>query len=408
MVNADFSDDAEVDKILDTWEEMKPDSGSSHHKKGFDDDQGQNGVTQLKRAPLRKEISIMFRRSIALIIRDPILYVGRSIVFLIANTIFALVYLKARKYDQTQALNKMWINIWHVGVASNLGVVAVYALNDEFKTIVREAKNGMIGPLTYALAKTILVLPIMFIFAIFALGIPSIVIMDFPGYAFGKVVLLWSMVMYNFECLSECLSVWVDDPIMGMLVFMMYWFGFFLFSGFLIAEQDLIWPFRAFYYIMPFSYYLRSTMYAYLIDTTWNECDPSNNYENSAVCVTPPTGANVLGGIHLAYPVIEAKDTFADDIGVIIAVSLFFKFFYVIGVYVKTSKSAKIYPNSDYQKVAASNPAADHRGRTNVPRTVKYVLNDGEEVTDYQPAVATVSADGYSDLKPLDEARLEI
>ena len=63
-------------------------------------------------APLRQEIMIMFRRSAALIIRDPILYIGRSVVFLVANTIFALVYLKARKFDQDQALNKMWISIW--------------------------------------------------------------------------------------------------------------------------------------------------------------------------------------------------------------------------------------------------------------------------------------------------------
>ena len=31
LVNADFSDDAEVDKILDTWEEKRPEAGSSHH-----------------------------------------------------------------------------------------------------------------------------------------------------------------------------------------------------------------------------------------------------------------------------------------------------------------------------------------------------------------------------------------
>lgn len=71
LVNADFSDDAEVDKILDTWEEMKPDAGSSHHRKGFADaDEGQSGVTELKRAPLRKEIPILFRRHTLLIVRD--------------------------------------------------------------------------------------------------------------------------------------------------------------------------------------------------------------------------------------------------------------------------------------------------------------------------------------------------
>ena len=390
LVNADFSDDAEVDKILDTWEEMRPEAGSSHHRKGFgdDDEEGKSGVAHLERAPLRKEIPVMFRRHMALIIRDPILYIGRSVVFLIANTIFALVYLKARKYDQNQAISKMWVNIWHIGVATNMGVVAVYALNDEFKSIVREAKNGMTGPMTYALAKTILVLPIMFVFAIFALGIPSIVIMDFPGNTFGKAVLLWSAVIYVFECVAECLSVWVDDPILGMLGFMMYWFGFFLFSGFLISVDDLVWPFKLFYYIMPFSYYIRSQMYNYLIDTTWSQCDPNNNVENSAVCVTPPTGENVLGSIHLAFPVIEAKDTYARDIGVLLALALFYKVVYIVGVYVKTSTTATIYPNSDFH---ATVPAASYLGsRTNEGETM-------EQTKEYP-----------SESKPPEEVRLEI
>ena len=112
LVNADFSDDAEVDKILDTWEEKRPDAGSSHHKKGFDEDEEQTGVSDLVRAPLRREIAIMFRRCAVNIVRDPILYIGRAFVFLMANSIFALVYLKAREFSQDQALNKMWISIW--------------------------------------------------------------------------------------------------------------------------------------------------------------------------------------------------------------------------------------------------------------------------------------------------------
>jgi len=352
LVNADFfSDKDEVDKILNTWEEERPDSGrSTHHhdKKGFggqEDEDGQSGVVKMKRAPLYREITIMFRRSATLILRDPILYTGRCVVFLIANTIFSLVYLNARKFDQDQALNKMWITIWHVAVASQMGVVAVYALNDEFATILREAKNGMVAPLTYVFAKTILVLPIMFIFAIFALGIPSFAIMDFPSGSFGQAVLLWSAVMYVFECLAEALSVWFEDPIVGMLQYMNFWFGAFLFGGFLISEDDLPWPFRAFYYFMPFSYYLRSQMFNLLIDTTWSECSPENNVQQSPVCVMPNTGESVLGGIGLSYPQIEAKDTYWQDFGVMVAIAVFYKILYIVGVYVKSSRTAKVHPN---------------------------------------------------------------
>jgi hypothetical protein len=75
LVNSDFSDEAQVDRILDTWEESRPDANtSSHHRikgfKGDNDEDGQMGVTENKRAPIQKEIPIMFRRQIKLIIRD--------------------------------------------------------------------------------------------------------------------------------------------------------------------------------------------------------------------------------------------------------------------------------------------------------------------------------------------------
>ena len=113
LVNSDFSDEAAVTNILDTWEEKRPDAGSSHLKKGFDDE-GQEGVTELKRAPLREEIGIMLKRHFMLIVRDPILYLGRCAIFLVSCMIFAFVYWNAREFEQDQALNKVWVSIWFV------------------------------------------------------------------------------------------------------------------------------------------------------------------------------------------------------------------------------------------------------------------------------------------------------
>jgi len=418
LVNADFSDDAEVTKILDTWEEERPDSGrSSHHKKkGFgEDNDGQEGVTELKRASLSQEISIMFRRSAKLIVRDPILYLGRAVVFLVANTIFALVYLKARKYNQDQALNKMWITVWHAGVASNMvsllcdhhpirlrhcvsrlphctvafqGVVAVYALNAEFATILREAKNGMVSPLNYVLAKTILVLPIMFVFAIFALGIPAFAIMDFPGDTFGKAILLWAALMYVFECFAEALSVWFEDPILGMLQFMNFWFGAFLFGGFLISEDNLPWPFRLFYYFMPFAYYLRSQMYNYLIDTTWNYCD-AGNPNQSPVCVQSTTGEAVLGGIGLSYPLITAEDNYWGDLGIMIAVAIAYKILYIAGVYIKGSKTAKVFPNEYQSPPVAKTAVAAGSAVRETAKEESAVVPPEDEVMHLEPLERT-------------------
>lgn len=105
-----------------------------------------------------------------------------------------------------------------VAVPSNMGVVAVYALNEEFKSILRESKNGMIKPFSYVLAKTILVLPIFFIFGLFALSIPLYVVQDAPKESFVMQLFLYAVTMFAFESVAECLSVWVNDPIIGMLL----------------------------------------------------------------------------------------------------------------------------------------------------------------------------------------------
>lgn len=71
LVNADFSDDAEVDKILNMWEEKRPEAGSSHHAREEETENEQTGVSVLKRASVMTEVSIMFRRHSILIVRDP-------------------------------------------------------------------------------------------------------------------------------------------------------------------------------------------------------------------------------------------------------------------------------------------------------------------------------------------------
>ena len=111
-----------------------------------------------------------------------------------------------------------------MGVPSNMGVVAVYALNEEFKSILRESKNGMISPYSYVLSKTILVFPIFFIFGLFALGIPLYVVQDAPPESFVLELVLYAGVMFVFESVAECLSVWIQDPIIGMLFFMKFWY----------------------------------------------------------------------------------------------------------------------------------------------------------------------------------------
>ena len=110
LVNSDFSEESEVTAVLDAWEEHK--AASSHHPSGKIEFDGQEGIVKVQRAHLSTEIAIMFHRHLQLIVRDPILYVGRCVIFLLMCLVFALVYLNARENTQEQSLNKFWILIW--------------------------------------------------------------------------------------------------------------------------------------------------------------------------------------------------------------------------------------------------------------------------------------------------------
>ena len=134
-----------------------------------------------------------------------------------------------------------------------------------------------------------------------------------------------------------------------MLSYMNFWFGSFLFAGFLIPEEDMYWPFTLFYYVMPYQYYVRSAVYLLFKDATFSSCNP-NEETTTAPCIQSDDGPNgtvdgleVLGGLSLIYPLLETVDHVARDIGVLLAIAAFFKIFYIIGVVRKTKEVAHIH-----------------------------------------------------------------
>lgn len=343
LTNADFSSSEEVDKLLDTWQEKNANIGASSHggsAKGFggEEDSEQEGIVGAEGISTYKEIKIMFRRHSLLIWRDPILYLGRCIAILISCIIFSIVYISSREPDQDQTKNKMFLVTWLFSIPANLGVIAVYALNDEFKNILRETKNGMVNSTSYTLAKTVLVIPIMYIFSLFALGIPAYAMQDYPASTFGLLTALWSVHYYIYENFAELQAVANEDPIMGMLNFMNFWFAAFLFGGFLLPVDDIIWPFKIFYYIMPYNYYLRAFVYILFTETTWNSCDPEE-VKDSPVCVNSTDGLAVLGGLEELYPVLSTEDTVAQDAAVLFGMAIFYKLCTLILIKIKTSQS---------------------------------------------------------------------
>ena len=56
----------------------------------------------------------------------------------------------------TQVTNRMFLALWFIAIPTAMGVVAVYALNQEFLSVKQEVKNGLYAPVSYLLSNAII------------------------------------------------------------------------------------------------------------------------------------------------------------------------------------------------------------------------------------------------------------
>ena len=81
-------------------------------------------------------------------------------------------------------------------------------------------------------------------------------------------------------------------------------------------------------------------MYSIFIDAEWEACTDSG--ASGAVCVNSKDGKDVLDGLSRIYPVIESENTVAQDIGIMLAIAMFWKLSSIAVILVKTRKVASI------------------------------------------------------------------
>jgi len=284
-------------------------------------------------------------------------------MFLIANVFFAIIYVKARERNQTQALQRIWFVMWMIAVPSNMGVVTVYAYNIEFNAIKREVKNGMMSPIPYLFANTIILIPVMFLLGVAALSASAYGIIDFNGERYGEVLLIYACMMFAFESIAQMLSVAFDNPLIGMLNFMQVWFFSFLFSGLFITVGDIVWPFRILSYILPFRYAAQAIIYQEYIAEPFKGarlCDPGTpnclsfpgdqgadegwtcgDSADSNVCYGRE-GWQVLETISSSMDLVNADTNTGINIAILLAIAVGARLMYVVLMVMKANKATTI------------------------------------------------------------------
>ena len=358
LVNREFVDPKEVDYMIESWmayrdrESNNPDSylHSVAQEIAKQDGDG-NPLPEPEPAPgAVSNILTLIKRHAVLTFRDPVLYLGRAAAFLMTCTFFSIVYLKARDRTQRHAPYKVFLFMWHIGVPTALGVVAVIAYNLEHLSIKREVKQGQYSPTSYVIANSILQIPMMFVLSIMALSIGGYCISNYHIDVYGQMIVLYAATLWSFESMAQLFAVQFPNPLLGMLQYMNLWFASFLFCGIMVPEADVPWPMKMFNYILPLKYFLKSAMHTDLHQTTFSGAildaeDPrgfscprnvtldgaveavkekASESHNSLACYGF-YGDQVLDSLGVTYRSIKSKDTYAEDILIILAIGIFFK-----------------------------------------------------------------------------------
>lgn len=394
VINAEFTEPAKVQEILDKWETDRGDPTANKTPEVMLD-LPSSAVDQA--VSFGEQIKYLMQRQARIIVTDPMIYMGRAVMFLFACSFFAVIYVEGRDRNQEQVLNRLWFSMWMVSVPSSLGVIGVYAFNEEYKGVKKEVKNGMYDISAFLLSCFILQIPVMLILATFAIGIPGFAIISLWAPNFVLIVAAYTCILFTYECIARCMSVAFENPLLGMLNFLQVWFTSFLFAGVVIPEDMVIWPFRIFCYIMPLKWGISTIAYLDAIDAEYtgaylcvsdDRTDCLYHYDDG-VAVEPGwscakneggeynplqcygrTGEQVLESLGMNYDVVTADDNVGLNFLVIIGIALGFQIAYTVITMMKCNKVSKIGPNdgshdssngrqeSDTLKVAVANTDA--------------------------------------------------
>ena len=338
LVNSDFTDKSKVNTILNKWEIKMINNRPNIIK--IVTNLEVNSIIKNK-VSYYNQVKTLFNRHLILSIRDPLMYTGRMIFFLLCGIFFATVYIESRDYTLEQSLSRVFLFMWIMAVPSMMGVIMVYVCNNETKSINKEVKNGLLPPSAYILSKTLIELPIMIILAISILSIGGYIMLQFNSSNIGLTIIVLSCMLWFFECMAQLMALLFTNPLIGMMGYVQSWFLFFLFAGMFSNDKDIIWPFRAISYISPLKYTLRTLVYldyhAQLFDCS-----------NKIICNRFLLGNKLSGDIVMDYigktsiPSISSDNTVYSDIGIIIGIAIFFKIIYIILMILYTNKSSKL------------------------------------------------------------------
>jgi ABC-type multidrug transport system ATPase subunit len=356
LVNSEFVGRDQVDAVVSAW----PKSASASIS-----------VADLEQLvpPARPgtlaQCWILFCRRALLSVRDPTLYIGRMIVFLLANSFFAIIYIKARDREQKYAVSKFFLISWFLAVTSMFSVVVVFAINAEFNISQKEMHIGLARTRAYIVSRMLIQYPYMLLLSLSALGVPAYAIANFNPDGFAMSLLTMTAMLCGFEFCGEAFGIIFKNPLIGMLAAVGLWFCAFLFSGDFLNPDFIIWPFRVLCWCLPLRWSIRAMNYLEFHGTEWEGAELNSVSPSGFVCpgANSPlncfgrTGDQVLNSLMQQFGNLSTEDTVAEDIAYCLIIAAVFKIIAIVSIVLKTRWIVPVRPIAAKSATGSAPPA---------------------------------------------------
>ena len=335
LINQDFSPPTTVDRLVSMWRPKLPSQTPNSRA----------ALPEKKTAGPLQQVSCLLKKHSRLVITDHTLYLGRLIAFPVATTFFGIVYVHGRERDQGQVEARLRVGMWCLCAPALLSVVTVFALNQELVAVRREVKDGMYSVPAFVLATSILQAPLMLVLG-FGCMVPAIY--PIGDVDWGRFHIAWFMTSAHllcFEQFAQLLSLY-RIPLVGMLLYLLMWFIFFLFCGLQFDPVNVIWPIRAVDYFSPSRLALPTLTHclfigepdysgAVLCNSTVAGCLPGGYHcpdgGVSMLCFGV-SGAQILDSLGVRYPSVSSRDESDESFAKLLGLAAFIKLLFLFGL----------------------------------------------------------------------------
>ena len=201
----------------------------------------------------------------------------------------------------------------------------------------------------YMTATLLLELPMMFLFALAEL-LPAFAIAAWPWSTFGYFLLIQTGGLWTCECVSQLTAV-APHFLIGMVNYQGYWFTCLMMAGIVVRPQDVVWPIRTLFYVLPFFHQFRAlaklALYAHDMpeftgtvpcNASVPPCGPVGYAcPDSGIC-WGRTGPEIAISAHVSYDAIDPDANVAVSATLMLLIGVAFKLLHTAHLVVHCGK----------------------------------------------------------------------